>query len=80
MTATCVSVAGTVPQGADVLREHLRWTDAERRWRVGPAADRAPTRPSPMLPPARAALRGGARLRSFTEAWIGRTRTATGSH
>lgn len=79
MTATFDSVAGTVPQGADVLREHLRWTDAERRWRVISAADRAPARPPPISPPARAALRGGARLRSFTQACTGPADTAARS-
>ncbi|WP_109118366.1 hypothetical protein [Azospirillum sp. TSO22-1] len=77
MTATFVSVAGTVPQGADVLREHLRWTDAERRWRVLPAASCITTQPSPISPPARAALRDGARLHSFTNVCAGFTGAAT---
>ncbi|WP_448190922.1 hypothetical protein [Azospirillum sp. sgz301742] len=77
MTATFVSVAGTVPQGADVLREHLRWTDAERRWRVLPAASCMTTQPSPISPLARAALRDGARLRNFTDVRAKPTGAAT---
>jgi len=76
MTATFVSVAGAVPQGAGVLREHLRWTDAERRWRVLSAANRATPQPPPISPPARAALRGGAWPRSFTDVCGTRTSMA----
>ncbi|HYH38374.1 MAG TPA: hypothetical protein VD860_09160 [Azospirillum sp.] len=79
MIATFVSVAGTVPQGADVLREHLRWTDAERRWQVLPTASGATSHPSPVSPPARAALRGGARLHSFTDVRASVTGAATGN-
>ena len=79
MIATFVSVAGTVPEGADLLREHLRWTDAERRWQILPTAEGA-TQPPPMSPPARAALRGGARLHSFTDVRARLTGAATRNH
>ena len=45
MTPAFQSIEGRCPDGADVLREQLRWTTAERRWRRAPhglSTDRLP--------------------------------------
>jgi len=61
MTAHLTITTGTSTSGADALREHVRWADAERRWRP-----RRMDRPHPPMAPAdpegRQALRDGAFL------------------
>lgn len=55
-------IDGTAAEGADVLRDRLRWAAAERRWHVpasGPCADPLP----PSAPGV--ALRRGAQLSHF---------------
>lgn len=56
--------SGTAPQGADILRERLRWTAAERRWCAPPPAARPDIDP---WTPGRPALRHGAQLSSFVD-------------
>jgi hypothetical protein len=68
MTSLFHSIAGQRPLGADLLREQLRWTDAERRWHSAPhgaPADR-PTQEFP--PPGNASLLRGAMLTRLTMA------------
>lgn len=72
MDACVVDCAGTVPEGADVLRERLRWADAERRWHG--ASPHSPNRPPTLSPSGQGALRCGAQLTQFTES--GRVRAS----
>lgn len=65
MNACFMSFAGTAPEGADVLRERLRWSAAERRWSESPLTSRRP--PTSWLP-GRGALPRGAQLTQFTDA------------
>ena len=65
MTALMTSVAGLAPQGADCLRERLRWAAAEHRWRERLSETHSA---GPVPPPiGQGALRHGAQLTRFTE-------------
>ncbi|SMH37961.1 hypothetical protein SAMN02982994_1247 [Azospirillum lipoferum] len=74
MTALFRSIEGRCPHGSDLLREHMRWEEAERRWH--PAARHGPPHHSPpqgdpppaCLPPDHASLPRGALLTRFTTA------------
>ncbi|SMF89309.1 hypothetical protein SAMN02982917_6683 [Azospirillum oryzae] len=68
MTALFHSIDGRYPHGADVLREQLRWGDAERRWH--PAPHNAPSNrlPAGYPPPGHASLPQGALLTRLTTA------------
>ncbi len=57
------TVGGMPPQGADVLRERLRWAAAERRWCPSLSPPPPPTTP----PVGRGILPSGAQLTRFTE-------------
>ncbi|WP_247887113.1 hypothetical protein [Azospirillum sp. SYSU D00513] len=59
------SVAGLVPQGADRLREQLRWAAAERRWQEPASKGHVFPVPPPI---GQGALRRGAQLTRFTHA------------
>jgi hypothetical protein len=65
MNACFMTFVGTAPEGADVLRERLRWSAAERRWSEPLQTSRStPT----FWPPGRGALPRGAQLTQFTDA------------
>ncbi|MDR6773194.1 hypothetical protein [Azospirillum sp. BE72] len=68
MTALFHSIEGRCAHGADVLREQLRWTNAERRWH--PAFHGAPSDllPPAFSPPGQASLMRGAMLTRLTMA------------
>lgn len=55
-------VGGVLPQGADALRERLRWAAAERRWTPATLQPQAPAFTAPV---GRAALRDGAQLTRY---------------
>ncbi len=65
MNACLTSFAGITPEGADVLRERLRWSAAEQRWSEPPLASR---RPPILWPPGCGSLQRGAQLTRFTDA------------
>ncbi|MCW2239147.1 hypothetical protein M2351_003777 [Azospirillum canadense] len=65
MESRFMAFAGTAPEGADVLRERLRWTAAEQRWHG--ASPCSPGRPPTLSPSGQGALRCGAQLTRFTE-------------
>ncbi|CAO3355689.1 hypothetical protein [Azospirillum palustre] len=68
MTSLLHSIAGQSPLGADVLREQLRWTDAERRWHPAPHGAPANRLPHDFPPPGNASLLRGAMLTRLTMA------------
>ncbi|MFC5355560.1 hypothetical protein [Azospirillum himalayense] len=72
MDTRFVAFAGSAPEGADALRERLRWAAAERRWHG--LAPVTPRRPPTLSPSGLEALRHGAQLTRFTE--TGRARAS----
>ncbi|MBK1840154.1 hypothetical protein JHL17_22360 [Azospirillum sp. YIM B02556] len=68
MTPAFQSIEGRRPDGADVLREQLRWTTAERRWRRAPHGISADRLPPAFSPPGRTGLQRGAVLTRLTMA------------
>lgn len=68
MTSLFQSITGQRPLGADMLREQLRWTDAERRWHPAPHAAPADRPPHDFPPPGNASLPQGALLTRLTMA------------
>lgn len=68
MTAPFHSIEGRSPQGADVLREQLRWTKAERRWHPAFHGTPSDLLPPAFSPPGQASLMRGAVLTRLTMA------------
>lgn len=77
MTTLFHSIDGRYPHGADMLREQLRWGDAERRWH--PVSHKAPSDrlPPGYPPPGHASLLQGALLTRLTTACAAVGTTAT---
>lgn len=68
MTTLFHSIDGRYPHGADVLREQLRWGDAERRWHPAPHNSLPDQLPPAYPPPGHASLLRGALLTRLTTA------------
>ncbi len=69
MTSPLHSIEGQCPHGADLLREQLRWTNAERRWHPTlHATPEAGLLPPTFPPPGHAGLLRGAVLTRLTMA------------
>lgn len=62
------SIEGRYPEGADVLREQLRWTNAERRWHPALHSTPPDQLPPAFQPPGHASLLQGAVLTRLTMA------------
>jgi len=65
MDSRFMAFAGTASEGADILRERLRWVAAERRWHE--ASPYSPGSHPTLSRSGQAALRCGAQLTQFTE-------------
>ncbi|KAA0571905.1 hypothetical protein [Azospirillum sp. Sh1] len=69
MTSPLHSIEGQCPHGADLLREQLRWTNAERRWHpLHQGASDGRLLPPAFPPPGHASLLRGAVLTRLTMA------------
>ncbi|MFS2011605.1 hypothetical protein ACCD06_17265 [Azospirillum sp. CT11-132] len=68
MTSPLHSIEGQCPHGADLLREQLRWTNAERRWHPLPQGTEAGRLPPAFPPQGNAGLPRGALLTRLTMA------------